>query len=75
MPRWPVSVPGAALLCYTDGAWLNCDITHWRDVSEALQALAELVPCGPDCVGDHRIVVAVDGKPMVLRPNTDRKET
>lgn len=68
--------PGAALLCYTDGTYMHCDITHWRDVAEALQALHELAPCGPDCAGDHRIVVAVDGRPRVLRPDVlQRRET
>lgn len=47
--------PPAALVCHTPG-W--ADITHWSGAAEARQAVAELAPCSPHCIGMHTIVAA-----------------
>lgn len=47
--------PPAALVCHTPG-W--ADITHWSSAAEARQAVAELAPCSPYCIGMHTIVAA-----------------
>lgn len=42
-----------ALICHRDDA--SIEATYWASGAEARQALAELTPCGPRCIGVHTV--------------------
>ncbi len=55
MTAEPLLAPGRyALICHHDSG--RIEFTRWSTCQEAEAALAELVPCGPKCIGAHTVV-------------------
>jgi hypothetical protein len=45
-----------ALICYHDSGKPSVEVTYWPTRAQAIQAEAELAPCGPRCIGVHTVV-------------------
>ena len=74
MARGNTAESGAVWICFRerdrDG---SSQMTPFPDFATALEA-AQVVPCGPGCLGDHSIAYRVDGRirtTQVRRPDVD----
>jgi hypothetical protein len=62
----------AVLCCQRSTGWVSAEVTTWRDVAEAMEALRELATprCGPHCEGSHLVVYGGESVHVWREPAT-----